>query len=768
VKRRARILFSLLCLLILSLTTPSPVLPRVLSEEELLSISQVIEEAIQEGQTPGAVVIIGNQDEFVLRRSYGNLTPGRQGGPMTLDTVFDIASLTKVVATTTALLQFWEQGKVSLEDPVSRYWPEFKAKGKEPITLRHLLTHYSGLRPGLPLKGQWSGCEETLKRIKAEKLRIPPGSRFVYSDLNFIILGEVVQRLSGISLDRYCLDHIFQPLGMRNTGFNPSVPLFPRLAPTRENHIGEVHDPLARRMGGVAGHAGLFSTAEDLAIFAQALLDGGRSPGGQILKPSTVEQMIRPCSPAGQKPLRGLGWAIHSPSESDFGESLPPGSYGHKGYTGTLIWIDPVTRTYLIILSNRVYGNGNGKTETVRDRVLSLVAQALGREPLPEEAKGGVQTGIDVWAANQFAPLSGKRLGLITNHSGLDSTGRRTVDLLQRAPGVKLKAIFNPEHGLSGTAEGKVSSTHDPSTQLPVYSLYGDTLRPTPEMLQGLDALVFDLQDVGVRFYTYITTLGYALEAAAQEKISFYVLDRPNPINASMVQGPVMDPDLKSFTGYFPLPIRHGMTVGELARMFNSENKMQAKLQVIQMNGYRRSCWFDQTGLPWVNPSPNLRSLTQAILYPGVALVEGSNVSVGRGTDQPFELLGSPWIRAKELADYLNHRKISGVEFQPAVFTPGSEPFKGEVCFGVQIVLLDRQALDSPLLGIEIISALYRLYPEDFQVDKTLPLIGSQKVLQAIKEDQDPQRILQGWQQPLRDFLQLRAKYLLYPELTRE
>jgi uncharacterized protein YbbC (DUF1343 family) len=765
VKRQGRILFSLiLCLLILSLTIPSPARTQVLSQEKLLSLSPVIEEAIQQGQTPGAVVIIGNQEEFVFRRAYGNLTPGRQGGPMTLATVFDIASLTKVVATTTALMQLWEQGKVRFEDPVAGYLPEFKAKGKESITLSHLLTHYSGLRPGLPLKGQWSGYEETLKRITAEKVRCSPGSRFVYSDLNFIILGEIVKHLSGKSLDRYCHDHIFQPLGMRNTGFNPPPSLYPRLAPTRENNIGEVHDPLARRMGGVAGHAGLFTTAEDLAIFAQALLDGGRSPGGQILRPSTVEQMVRPWSPAGKKPLRGLGWAIHSPSESDFGKSLPPGSYGHKGYTGTLIWIDPLSRTYLIILSNRVYGNGNGKSETVRDQILALVAQALGREALPEEAKGRVQTGVDVWAANQFAPLSGKRVGLITNHSGLDSTGRRTVDLLQQAGGVKLKAIFNPEHGLSGTAEGKVSSIRDPSTQLPVYSLYGDTLRPTPEMLRGLDALVFDLQDAGVRFYTYITTLGYALEAAAREKISFYVLDRPNPINASMVQGPVMDPDLKSFTGYFPLPIRHGMTVGELARMFNAENRIQARLQVIPMRGYRRSDWFDQTGLPWINLSPNLRSLTQAILYPGVALVEGSNVSVGRGTDQPFELLGSPWIRAKELAEHLNYLKIPGVEFHPAGFTPGSGPFKGESCFGVQIVLLDRQVLHSPLLGMEIIKALYRLYPEDFQIDKTLPLIGSRQALQAIKEDQDPQSILQGWQPPLRDFLQLRAKYLLYPD----
>jgi len=364
----------------------------------------------------------------------------------------------------------------------------------------------------------------------------------------------------------------------------------------------------------------------------------------------------------------------------------------------------------------------------------------------------------------KFAPLKGLRVGLITNHSGVDSEGRRTIDLLHKAKGVKLKVIFTPEHGLSGKMDTKVPATRDPLTKLPVYSLYGDTLRPTPKMLKRLDALVFDVQDAGVRFYTYISTMGYALEAASRKKMAFYVLDRPNPITASLVQGPVMDREFKSFTGYFPLPIRHGMTVGELARMFNVENKIGAKLQIIQMNGYRRCDWYDETGLSWVNPSPNLRSLTQAVLYPGVALVEGSNMSVGRGTDTPFELLGAPWIRAEEFSDYLNNRKIPGVEFRPAGFTPGDNPFRDQVCYGVRIVLLDRQALDSAALGIEIISALYQLYPKDFQIDKTLSMIGSRSILQAIKDGKDPQSVVQNLQESLDHFLHLRSKYLLYPE----
>jgi uncharacterized protein YbbC (DUF1343 family) len=373
-----------------------------------------------------------------------------------------------------------------------------------------------------------------------------------------------------------------------------------------------------------------------------------------------------------------------------------------------------------------------------------------------------VQTGIDVLVDEKFSPLAGLHVGLITNHSGIDSMGRRTVDLLHQAPGVKLVSIFSPEHGFSGNAEGKLSSMKEPFTGLPIYSLYGDVSRPTQKMLIGLDALVFDIQDAGARFYTYITTMGYAMEECAKKGIPFYVLDRPNPINASLVQGPILDSNLRSFTGYFPLPIRHGMTVGELAKMFNGEKKIGAKLYVVKMRGYERTRWYDETGLLWVSPSPNLHTLIEAILYPGVALVEGSNVSVGRGTTTPFELLGAPWMNGEELASYLNHRKIQGLRFIPTEFTPNSSRFKNQLCHGVQIVLLDRQVLDSPALGIEIASAFYRLYPRSFQLDKTLGLIGSREVLEAIKDGQDPISIGQKWQASLEQFCKLRSKYLLY------
>jgi uncharacterized protein YbbC (DUF1343 family) len=443
-----------------------------------------------------------------------------------------------------------------------------------------------------------------------------------------------------------------------------------------------------------------------------------------------------------------------------------------------MIWIDPVSQTYVIVLSNRFHLNSKENGQTLRDEILSLVADAMGlisakqavamrpslAEYFREEERGNgtLRTGIDVLAAKDFTPLAGLRVGVITNHAAVDSAGRRTIDLLSKAPGVKLGAVFSPEHGLSGTKEGRIPSTKGSPTEPPVYSLYGVAERPKEKMLRNLDALVFDIQDAGVRFFTYITTMAYAMEAAAKRRIPFYVLDRPNPITGLLVQGPVLEKEFLSFTGYYPLPVRHGMTVGELARMFNVENRIGARLRVIPMESYRRSDWYDETGLRWVPPSPNLRTITEATLYPGVAMVEGANVSVGRGTDSPFELIGAPWIVARELAGYLNNRNIQGVWFMPVSFTPKSSTFENRLCHGVQMVLVDRQDLDSPALGVEIICALHRLYPKDFQLDKTLALIGSREVLRSIREGHDPHAIAQKWQGSLEEFCKLRSKYLLY------
>ena len=371
-------------------------------------------------------------------------------------------------------------------------------------------------------------------------------------------------------------------------------------------------------------------------------------------------------------------------------------------------------------------------------------------------------TGIDVLEAQKFAPLLGKRVGLITNQTGIDRNRRSTIDLLAYAPGVKLVALFSPEHGIRGTLDERVSSTTDESTGLPVYSLYGETERPTDAMVAGIDLLVFDVQDAGVRFYTYITTMGYAMEAAASHHIAFYVLDRPDPLGGDRIEGPMLDRDRTSFVGYFPMPVRMGMTLGEMAQMFNVENKIGADLHVIAMQNWRRQMWFSDTGLPWVNPSPNLRSTAEEILYPGLEILQAGGVSVGRGTARPFEVLGAPWIRGKELSAYLNRREIPGVRFEPAKFTPDSGLYKGELCDGVKIVLTDRDALQTMRLGIEIASALGKLYPTKFEASKMIFLLGNAKTVKQLVDGDDPAAIVVTWDKDLEAFRKIRAKYLLY------
>ncbi len=752
-------------------------------EQRLAPIADIVSREIRAGKTPGAVVLIGHEGKIVYRRAFGfrSLEPAKD--PMTEDTVFDLASLTKPVATATAVMQLAEQGLVNIDDPVSRYWPAFKANGKKDITVRQLLTHYSGLRPDLSKRPAWTGYRAAMRKIISERPVFPPGRVYIYSDINFEALGELVRLVSGLPLDDYSEQNIFKPLGMKDTGFHPLPDLKDRIAPTRFAYhtvlCGRPHDPTSYRMGGVSGHAGLFSTADDLARFAQAFLGGGALDGTSILKPETVREMASPQSPPGKTP-RGLGWDLEPPFLSDSDEITETPAYGHLGYTGTALWIDPLTKTYIIVLTNRVYPDDKGNVKELRADIKEIVSKALG--PLypastiasaasstgPTEGKAkspdrqGVLTGIDVLEGQGFKALSGKRVGLITNQTGIDSRGRSTIDLLYGAPGVTLAAVFSPEHGLFGKKEGNVPSMTDPVTGLPVYSLYGDTRRPTDSMLDGLDALVFDVQDAGTRFYTYISTMGYAMEAAAKKGIDFYVLDRPDPITASLVQGPLMDQDLRSFTAYFPLPVRHGMTVGELAGMFNTEGGINAKLHVVPMQGYSRGQWYDETGLVWVSPSPNLRSLTGETLYPGVALVEGANISVGRGTNAPFEVVGAPWIRGRDLSRYLNNRGITGVEFEPITFRPKTDRYKGKLCRGVKITLLDRRTLDTASLGIGLVEALYRLYPRSFRIDETIDLVGSQDVIDAIKSGKDTSSVMTLWQPSLDKFLALRSRYLLY------
>jgi len=784
---------------------------QVALDSRLAVLDPIVNDAIAQHQIPGAVLIVGHDGRVVYRKAYGSraIEPRREA--MTLDTVFDCASLTKVVATTTALMQLWEQGKFRMNDPVAKYLPEFGQNGKQEITIRQLLVHYSGLPEDLDLGKKWEGKDAGYRMAYEVTPERPPGAAFLYSDINFAVLGALVERLSGESLDEYAARHIFGLLGMKETRFLPPPSWASRIAPTEEDenhHLlrGVVHDPSARRMGGVAGHAGVFSTADDLAIFAQALLDGGRG----VLTPATIAKMTAPQQPVNATVLRGFGWDIDSPFSTNRGELLPVGGYGHTGFTGTSLWIDPATQTYIVLLTNAVHMNvvptnrqppkEKGSAVALRTKVATAVAAALALDPAEAEKmrvatitgynemqsaarklsvrNGTVKTGIDLLEETKFAALHPSRggdprsIGLVTNQTGIDSEGRRTIDVLANVPGISLDAIFSPEHGVTGTLDTTdVKNTKDAATGITVYSVYGASdaaRRPPMDVLKRLDAVVIDLADAGVRFYTYEATAGYFLEAAAKAGVEVLVLDRPNPITGSFVQGPVSDSPSssnaarESFTNYFPEPVRHGMTLGELAKMFNTERHIGARLEVVAMGGWQRGDWFDSTGLAWVNPSPNLRTLTEETLYPGVALIEGTNVSVGRGTDTPFEVVGAPWIKSRELAAYLNARAIQSVRFVPVSFTPSSSNFAGERCEGVNLIVLDRNTLDSPELGIELAAALHKLYPNAFRLERMADLLVNQAVFEAIAAGSDPRRIAEDWQEGLRQFVTLREKYLLY------
>ncbi len=792
-----------------SITPPAPVqqLDATFDPVVLRKIDATIEQGIADKRMPGAVFWL-ERNGVSYHRAYGQRSLQPAVEPMSEDTIFDAASVTKVVATAPSVWLLIQQGKIGLDDPLAKYIPEFAAavpstdygapqtdapaEWRHEVTIRHLLTHTSGLRPDITLTQRFQGFDETWKRILAEPLLQRPGAIFRYSDINYELLGEVVHRVSGQPLNVFVEQNVFQPLGMTDSHFYPCVEesvagqpapvcranvppdVLARIAPT-ELYEGEgilrgvVHDPTARRMGGVAGHAGLFTTAKDLAAFARALLNGG----GKVFTPEIVKAMTSVQSPKGAAIRRAGGMDIDSGFSRPRGDLFPIGSYGHTGWTGNIIWIDPYSKTFYVFVSNRVHPNGKGNVVPLYRTLGTLSAQAVRGfdfssvpDALPKRAGGGVrftggagdaQNGIDVLSAERYAPLRGMRVGLITNHTGIDKTGNPTIDLLRSAPGVQLVSLFSPEHGIRGVADEKVGDSVDEVTGLPIYSLYGDRRKPSPEQLANLDALVYDIQDVGVRFYTYESTMEMAEEAVSGSKVKLFVLDRINPINGVTIEGPVLEgaPD---FVAYHTVPIRHGMTLGELARMYAAEKNLTVDLNVVPLKGWKREMWQDQSGVPWINTSPNMRSLTEAALYPGIGLLE-SALSVGRGTPTPFELAGAPYIDENKLAAELTAMHLAGIAFTPVRFTPDYSVHKGESCGGVRMTITDRDALRPVDVGIAIATLLYRDFPAQFPVEKMTRLLRHPATLEAIKAGKSLAEIQALW---ANDFAARRAKYLMY------
>jgi len=796
---------------------------------------------------PGAVVIVGHKGKIVYRKAFGNRSLVPNVEKMTIDTIFDVASLTKPIATATSIMILVEQGKLRLNDTIGMYIPDIDDPEAKKVTIQQLLTHTSGYRPDFDLGEKWTGRDGMLAALKKEKLRNPPGTRFVYSDIGFIVLGDIVFRITGRPLNLFAEETFLDPLtakptfvhgdtrfvdlknprkifvhdrviteGTNNTDYAPAENIrgqsnylgstFEGDAKTGDKILrGQVHDPTAFRMGGVAGHAGLFSTADDLARYCQMLLNGGTLVGKRVMSAQTVARMTAPIVVSETGDARGLGWDINTSFSSNRGELFPLGSFGHTGFTGTSVWIDRVSGTFVVFLSNRVHPDGKGDVTPVRAKVATVVASAIEDTPIevyrlaestynsaiaaqvprfrkfvaaanrpaatasaasPVASKmlaAPVLNGIDILERDKFKQLEGLKIGLVTNHTGRNLAGKQTIDILKEVPNVQLVSLFAPEHGIRGELDqAKIDDGKDEKTGLPIYSLYGETRRPKPEQLRDLDAIVYDIQDIGARFYTYTATLKNVLEEAAKAGKPVFILDRPNPINGNAVEGSLADEDKLSFIAAHTTPVRYGLTIGELGQMMNAERKIGADLRVIKMEGWTRAMWFDETGQTWVNPSPNMRSLTEATLYPGIGLLETTNVSVGRGTDTPFEIVGAPWLDGRKLAAFLNHRNIKGVRFVPVRFKPTTSVFKDEECSGINIIVTDRDSFNSVRTGFEIAAGLRKLYPSDWQVEKYARLLVNAEVLESVKRGDTPQMIDDAMRTKNEEFARRRALYLLY------
>jgi uncharacterized protein YbbC (DUF1343 family)/CubicO group peptidase (beta-lactamase class C family) len=771
-------------MLVLLASAPSSVPAQTVTWQ--LAVDEAVRDAVAASEIPGGVLVVGQGDQILHRKVLGWRATVPRPELMTADTIFDIASLTKVIATAPSVLRLAEMGKVDLNAPIGQYLKEFNTPAFHDVTVTRLLTHSAGMNDLPSREAMAKGFPEAARIQARAGLAVAPGTTFLYSDTGFILLGELVRRVSGEPLDTFARKQFFAPLGMRDTAFAPPAAWRKRIAPTEAVNNqgplrGVVHDGNARMLHGIAGHAGLFSTASDLSRFCRMLLAGGQLGGRRYLKEATVRAMFAP-HVIGEY-TRGLGWDLASPYSRTLGAYFPMGSVGHTGYTGTAIWMDRATDVYMILLTNRVHPYGKGEVAELRRRISAAVGTrfatredpTVGAAPsrieptgpaadaAPLLPEGSTLTGLDRLVAEDFAPLAGRTVGLITNQTGIDSQGRRAVDLLAAAPQVKLRALFSPEHGITGLVDANVPHGRDAATGLAIWSLYGPARRPSPEQLNGIDTLVFDIQDVGVRYYTYLTTLVYALEEGGRRGIQVMVLDRPNPITGSVVEGPLMDPDMRSFTAPHPIPVRTGMTMGEFAQMVVAERKLPVKLTVIPLEHWQRSQWFDETGLTWVNPSPNIRSQTQALFYSGVGLLEATNLSVGRGTEMPFEVIGAPWITDPQvLADAMNARGLAGVQFHPVFFTPTSSVHAGRQVGGVRLEVTDRDALRAVPVGLALGRELMERYPGNFRPAAIQNLLVNRSTMWSILRGDPFARIL-AWADYARNaFLQRRASYLLY------
>lgn len=710
------------------LASPSPGAPRASPGLER-ALDQAAATAIEKGQVPGAVIVALEAGHVVLEKAYGHraLAAGRGVEPMTVETSFDLASLTKPLATATSLVLLAERGLVSFGERASKHLPRL-ARARDPrlraVTLEQLAVHSSGLPAAMPVGRFGAGLAGAVDAIAELELEAAPGERQRYSDLGYVLLGAVVEAVAREGLERFAAREIFAPLGMHDTSFVPPPERRARAAPTEVRGgallRGVVHDPSAAALGGVAGHAGLFSTGRDLARYLEALV---REPTSLLSGP-TRDTLVatRPAGRGANGPVR---------RSLAFAES-PPG-LSHTGFTGTYVWLDAKTRSGVVVLTNRVHLGARGDaTELRKAAVRAMVDADRARAAAPSVgAAPRVVVGVDV-LLERAAPLDGLRVALLANDASRTREGERTADALRRALGPRLVKLLSPEHGASARHEGAQGDARDPRTGLAVTSLYGAKTRPSREDLRDVDAVVVDLVDAGTRSFTYESTLAELVRACARDGKRLVVLDRPNPQGGALVSGPVTAPSRRSFVAGVTTPLVHGLTLGELARFVARDEGLALTLEVVPVRGLERSMRVGDTGLPWIAPSPNLVSARAAALYPGVALVELTNVSVGRGTGRPFELVGAPFIDGARLAEALGAERVAGLAVRPATFVPSASTHAGKRCSGVLLEARDPAALDPVRVGYALARALGRRYPNDWKAAHLPVLLADDRVASAL------------------------------------
>jgi uncharacterized protein YbbC (DUF1343 family) len=772
------------------------------------TLDSIVRVALAEGAAPGASLAVGRHGRVVHMRGYGRIASDAAAAAVTDSTRYDMASLTKVIATTTAAMILEERGLLNIDRPVHDYLPELAAPEKAAITVRQLLAHNGGFRSGAPLWREFRGVTAFLNAMNERPLAYNPGDSTIYSDWDLIMTGAIVERLAGQKLDVFLQENVWGPLGMRDTGFNPLAlapmpadsdctsvlrddhPLLPRIAVTEMDTVyrrrmihGIVHDENACALGGVAGHAGLFSSARDLAVFAQMMLNGGEYNGARILRATTVARWTARQG----RSSRALGWDTPSPG-STAGRYFSPRSFGHTGFTGTSIWMDPEKGVFVALLTNRVHPTrANTRHEPLRRAIADEVQKAIADAPLrewtpppPPRRTSAVTVGADR-LIGEFAHLVNfKRVAVVANHSARLGNGTHLVDALHGMPNVKLQALFGMEYNIRSndySATRDPESTIDPQTGVVKYNLYGEHHKPTPEMLKGIETIVFDIQEVGARFYEHINILGFVMEAAAEQGIDVVVLDRPNPITGVKQDGFVTDEEfLYRFGSYARVPVIHGLTMAELARYYNGEKALRggvtAKLHVVPMIGWRRTMWFDETGLAWRKPSPNLLTLNSLLAYTGTCLFEALNVSEGRGSDAPFEYVGAPWLDHTRAVAMLNQLGLRGVTFDTISFTPEQKPFHGrppelagELVRGIAVRVTDRNAFEPYKAGVAMVWAIHSLHPDKLVWNDSVleRLSATRRLKTMIQAGRTPPEIFASWQDEAATFAARSAPYRIYP-----